>query len=66
MQHKVRLLIYNRQASQNLTDRMRGIAERAKVPVVGVTETEPPRTRYQDWMASQLDALDAALASDAK
>ena len=28
------------------------------VPVVGVTETEPPNQRYQDWVKGELDALD--------
>jgi len=27
-----------------------------------VTETEPPGEEYQQWMSSQLDALDRALA----
>jgi zinc/manganese transport system substrate-binding protein len=61
-QHRVRVLLYNTQATGNLAERMRHIAEQAKIPVVGVSETEPPGTRYQDWMANQLDALDAALA----
>ena len=32
------------------------------VPVVGVSETEPRGKDYQEWMLSQLDALDHALA----
>ena len=40
---------------------MRKIATDAGVPVVGVTETEPPGKDYQGWMLSQLDALDRAL-----
>jgi zinc/manganese transport system substrate-binding protein len=60
-QHKVKVLLYNTQSSGTLSQRMRRIAEEAKVPVVGVSETEPPGTHYQDWMSAQLDALDAAL-----
>jgi zinc/manganese transport system substrate-binding protein len=45
-----------------LTRRMRTIAQEAGVPVVGVSETEPQGKDYQEWMRSQLDALDRALA----
>jgi zinc/manganese transport system substrate-binding protein len=58
----VRVLIYNSQTSDALTRRMRMIAQEAGVPVVGVTETEPPGKDYQEWMRSQLDAVDRALA----
>jgi zinc/manganese transport system substrate-binding protein len=59
---KVKVLLYNTQAAGALSQRMRRIAEEAKIPVVGISETEPPDMRYQDWMAAQLDALDRALA----
>jgi zinc/manganese transport system substrate-binding protein len=58
----VRVLIYNSQTSEALTRHMREIAEQAGVPVVGVTETEPRGKDYQEWMLSQLDAIDRALA----
>ncbi len=58
----VRVLIYNSQTSDALTRRMRAIAQQAGVPVVGVTETEPQGKDYQEWMRSQLDAVDRALA----
>jgi zinc/manganese transport system substrate-binding protein len=58
----VRVLIYNSQTSDALTRRMRAIAAQAGVPVVGVTETEPPGKDYQGWMRSQLDAIGRALA----
>jgi len=57
----VRVLIYNSQTSEALTRHMREIAEQAGVPVVGVTETEPRGKDYQEWMLSQLDAIDRAL-----
>jgi zinc/manganese transport system substrate-binding protein len=62
-QHRVKILLYNTQATDNLAQRMRQIAESEKIPVVGVTETEPPGVRYQDWMEKELDALDAALGA---
>ena len=59
---KVKALIFNKQAVTNLTRRMLDTAQRAKIPVVGVTETEPKGSRYQDWMLAQLDELEKALA----
>jgi zinc/manganese transport system substrate-binding protein len=58
----VKVLLYNSQTSEALTRRMQKIATQAGVPVVGVTETEPRGKDYQEWMISQLDALDRALA----
>ena len=58
----VKVLIYNSQTSDALTRRMRMIASGAGVPVIGVSETEPRGKDYQEWMLSQLDALDRALA----
>jgi len=60
-QRKVKVLIYNAQVSEKLTERLRDIATKAKVPVVGVTETQPANVSFQDWMLGQLDALDKAL-----
>jgi zinc/manganese transport system substrate-binding protein len=58
----VKVLLYNSQTSQALTRRMQKIATQAGVPAVGVTETEPRGKDYQEWMLSQLNALDRALA----
>jgi zinc/manganese transport system substrate-binding protein len=61
-QHKVKVLLYNIQATGTVTQRMQHIAEGAHIPVVGVSEVEPSGARYQDWMSAQLDALDKALS----
>jgi zinc/manganese transport system substrate-binding protein len=61
-ENKVKALLYNKQVSEKLTERLRDIARRAKVPVVGVTETQPSTMPFQDWMIGQLDALDKALS----
>jgi len=58
----VRVLLYNSQTAEPLTERMRALATRAGVPVVGVSETAPPDVHYQDWMLAQLVALETALA----
>ena len=60
-QHRVRVLLYNSQASDSAAKRLLDIARQAGIPVVGVTETEPAGQTYQTWMMAQLDALDAAL-----
>jgi zinc/manganese transport system substrate-binding protein len=60
-QHRVRLLVYNSQASDPAAQHMRTLAIASHIPVVGVTETEPPGTTYQGWVMSELDAVDHAL-----
>jgi zinc/manganese transport system substrate-binding protein len=61
-ERKVRLLIYNSQVSEKLTQRLRDIAMQAKVPVIGVTETMPANVKFQDWLLGELDVLDKALS----
>ena len=61
--HRVRLLFYNSQATDAAAQRLVTIAQQSKVPVVGVTETEPPGKTYQQWMTDQLDAVAQALAN---
>jgi zinc/manganese transport system substrate-binding protein len=61
-ERRVRLLIYNSQVSEKLTERLRDIAKRAKVPVIGVTETMPANVKFQDWLLGELDAVDKALS----
>ena len=60
-EHKVKLLLYNKQTSTKLTQVMLDVAHRSNVVVVGVTETEPMGVSYQDWMLSQLEDLQKAL-----
>jgi zinc/manganese transport system substrate-binding protein len=63
--HKVKVMLYNAQASEPAVQRLVQIAKDQKVPVVGVSETEPAGANYQQWMTSQLDALDKALSGEA-
>ncbi len=60
--HAVRLLIYNQQASDSSVRRLLQLARRNGVPIVGVTETEPPGLHYQQWQQTVLQALGRALA----
>jgi zinc/manganese transport system substrate-binding protein len=59
--HAVDLLVYNAQASDPIAARMERLAKANHIPVVGASETEPPGTTYQQWMASELNAVDRAL-----
>ena len=59
--HKVKAMLYNAQASEPAVQRLVQMAKDNKIPVVGVSETEPPDGTYQSWMLGQLDALDKAL-----
>jgi zinc/manganese transport system substrate-binding protein len=61
--HLVQLLLYNSQASDAAAHRMVRIAQEAKIPVVGVTETEPVGTAFQDWIMGELNAIALALSS---
>jgi zinc/manganese transport system substrate-binding protein len=62
-QHAVRLLFYNSQATDTAAQRLVKIAQQSKIPVVGVTETEPPGKTFQNWMMDELDAVAHALAT---
>ncbi len=62
MTRAVKILFYISQTVDDLTMRLQKLAKDSKVPIVGVTETEPPNTHYQDWMMQQLNATEQALA----
>jgi len=57
----VHLMFYNKQAGSKLVQRLVEVARASKVPVVGVTETMPPDTNFQNWMLRQLDDVEKAL-----
>lgn len=61
---QIKVLVYNIQASSALTASLKQLAQQQKIPLVGVTETlQPVGATFQDWQASQLAALETALAS---
>jgi zinc/manganese transport system substrate-binding protein len=62
---KVKAMLYNAQASEPAVGKLVQMAKDNGVPVVGVSETEPPNSTYQDWMLGQLNALDKALSGGA-
>ena len=59
--HRVRVLVYNSQASAPTAERMVNLARTSQIPVVAVTETEPPGKNYQEWLSTELDAVDQSL-----
>jgi zinc/manganese transport system substrate-binding protein len=60
--HRVRVLLYNSQAVSPITKRVREAAAKARIPVVGVTETLPQHQTFQQWQLAQAHALRRALA----
>jgi zinc/manganese transport system substrate-binding protein len=63
--HKVKAMLYNAQASEPAVTKLVELAKASGIPVVGVSETTPPNSTYQDWMMGQLNALDKALSGGA-
>jgi zinc/manganese transport system substrate-binding protein len=63
--HRVKLLVYNSQATDPTADRMRKIAKAARIPVVAAVETAPADENYQSWMMNELDAVERALSKEA-
>ena len=60
--HKVRVLVYNEQVTDSLTQAFLQIARKNGVPVVGVYETMPtPGFDYQSWMVAEVAALRRAV-----
>jgi zinc/manganese transport system substrate-binding protein len=56
------VLVYNRQTVTPLTAIMKKVATNEGIPVVGITETiQPPDASFQDWMNSEVMALQNAL-----
>ena len=62
---RAKVLFYNQQVVDPLTERLLSIAEDANVPVVSVTESMPEGATYVGWMLDQLDATGRALAAPA-
>jgi len=60
--HAVKILFYNSQVTDPVTQRMQTLAKNNNIPIVGVTETQPLEAKsYQDWMLNELNGVEAAL-----
>lgn len=61
---KIDVLVYNTQTEGPTPEQIRGVAERADVSVVEVTETVPPGTSsFVTWQVDQLKSLATALGA---
>jgi zinc/manganese transport system substrate-binding protein len=59
---RVKVFVYNLQATDSLTKSFLDLAKKAGVPVVGVYETMPtPGYTYQTWMLAETNALRKAV-----
>jgi zinc/manganese transport system substrate-binding protein len=55
--HRVRVLLYNQQVTDTLTDSFLAQARREHLPVVGLYETMPAGYDYQSWMLDEARAI---------
>lgn len=60
----VKIMFYNSQVSDDVSARLLDIAKQSGIPVVGVTETEPAGTTIEAWFASEIAAVQSALAAN--
>ncbi len=63
---KAKIMFFNNQVVDPTVMRLLGLARKAGIPVVGVSELEPLDTPYQAWMLGTLQAVDAALGPPGK
>ena len=57
-----RVLFYNSQVTDPSTERMQALARENGIPVVGITETQPPDQKtYLEWMLAELAEVEAAI-----
>ena len=62
--HRVKVLVYNQQVTDTLTQSFLAKARQHGVPVVGVYETMPtPGYNYQSWMLAEIHAVQRAVAT---
>jgi len=62
-QHKVKVLLYNQQVTDSLTESFIALARANGIPVVGVYETMPePGYHYLSWMLAEVQDLRKAVA----
>jgi zinc/manganese transport system substrate-binding protein len=59
--HKVKVLLYNSQATSPVTETIKSLAGQSGIGVVGVSETMPAGVDYVDWQLAQLNALESAI-----
>lgn len=63
--NEIKVLVFNLQTTTAVTTNLLQLAASHHIPSVGVSETEPASTTFEDWQLAQLDRLESALASTA-
>lgn len=57
----VKILFYNNQVTNPVTESMKDLAKQQHIPIVGVSETQPIQKDYWQWMEDALNELESAL-----
>ena len=61
---QIKVLVYNEQTVTPVTENIKALAAAQDIPIVGITETTVPADAvFQDWMSTEVTALQHALAS---
>lgn len=64
--HAAKILFYNSQVTDPATERLKQLATKNGMPIVGVTETQPADEKsYADWMLHTLQKVKAAATTPA-
>ncbi|GAB4222859.1 MAG: hypothetical protein Kow0076_4740 [Francisella sp.] len=58
---KIKVLFYNKQVTDNVIRNILELANKNKIPVVGITETMPINDNAINWMIQTLQATSQAL-----
>jgi len=61
--NEIKVLVYNLQTTTAVTTNLVQLAASHHIPSVGVSETEPGSSTFEDWQLSQLDRLESSLTS---
>jgi zinc/manganese transport system substrate-binding protein len=59
---QVKVLFYNSQVSDSITKNMQDLAKKNNIPVVGVTEMMPANTTINNWLTTEIQHTNQALA----
>ncbi len=60
----IKVLLYNEQTDSPAIEALKRLAQQSGVPIVGVTETQPPTDpTFQAWQLRQLNEISAALGA---
>jgi zinc/manganese transport system substrate-binding protein len=61
--NEIKVLVYNLQTTTAVTNNLVQLAAAHQIPSVGVSETLPGSSTFEDWQLAQLDRLESSLAS---